>query len=409
VKWWGIEKIKDPWQDVRMQNSTPEPMDPSKAFCPNSMCSARGQIGKGTIVVHDRNRQRYRCKACKKTFSARRGTMFEGLRKPVDLIVIVVTLLTYGCPIQAIVHAFDLDERTVADWRDRAGVHCHKVHQEIIEQGQLDLMHVQADEIRVKGCKMIAWMGLAMMVSTRLWLGGVVQLSRDRGLADRLLSQVRRCAACLRPLLVLTDGWSAYPGSIRRAFREKVKRTAGVGRACLQVWPQLHIGTVIKRTENKRVVEITRRMTHGLLSQAEQLLQGSRGGNVLNTAFIERLNATFRQRLASLTRRSRHAARTLNALETGMYLIGCSYNFCFPHHELSKTKHVGSPCTPAMAAGLTDHVWSIRELLRYRITPVPWVSPAKRGRPKKPVESINSAGIRPLVRLRKGVLCSSTV
>ena len=163
--------------------------------------------------------------------------MFEGLRKPMELIVIVVTLLSYGCPLQAIVHAFGLDERTVADWRDRAGAHCHKVHQEIIEHGQLDLMHVQADEIRVKGCKMIAWMGLAMMVSTRLWLAGAVQHSRDRSLADRLLSQVRRCAAGLRPLLVLTDGWSAYPGSIRRAFREKVKRTAGVGRACLQVWP----------------------------------------------------------------------------------------------------------------------------------------------------------------------------
>lgn len=335
--------------------------------------------------------------------------MFEGLRKPVELIVIVVTLLTYGCPIQAIVHAFGLDERTVADWRDRAGVHCQQVHQEIIEQGQLDLMHVQADEIRVKGCKMIAWMGLAMMVSTRLWLGGVVQLSRDRSLADRLLSQVRRCAVCLHPLLVLTDGWSAYPGSIRRAFREKVKRTAGVGRACLQIWPELHIGTVIKRTEKKRVVEIARRMAHGLLSQAEKLLMQSQGGSVLNTAFSERLNGTFRERLASLTRKSRHAARRLRALETGMYLIGCSYNFCFPHHELSKTKHVGSPCTPAMAAGLTDHVWSIRELLRYRIAPLPWVSPAKRGRPKKPVESNNSAGIRPLVRLRKGVLCSSTV
>ena len=64
--------------------------------------------------------------------------MFEGLRKPTDLIVIVVTLLTYGCPIQAIVHAFGLDERTVADWRDRAGAHCQKVHQEIVEQGRLD-------------------------------------------------------------------------------------------------------------------------------------------------------------------------------------------------------------------------------------------------------------------------------
>jgi IS1 family transposase len=117
---------------------------------------------------------------------------------------------------------------------------------------------------------------------------------------------VRRCAACLRPLLILTDGWSAYPNSILRALREKVKLTKRVGRACLQVWPELHIGTVIKRTEKKRVVEITRKITHGLLEQAENLLHSSRGGMVLNTAFIERLNGTFRERLASLTRKSRH-------------------------------------------------------------------------------------------------------
>jgi IS1 family transposase len=253
--------------------------------------------------------------------------MFEGLRKPVELIVIVVTLLSYGCPIQAIVHAFGLDERTVADWRDRAGAHCQKVHQEMVEQGKLDLVHVQADEIRVKGCKMIKCQGLAMMVSTRLWLGGVVQFSRDRSLADHLMSQVRRCAACLRPLLVITDGWSAYPGSIRRAFREKVKQMQGVGRACLRVWPQLHIGTVIKRTGKKRVVEVTRRMAYGLLSQAERLLLASQGGTVLNTAFIERLNATFRQRLASLTRKSRHAARRLRTLEMGMYSLWMHLQF----------------------------------------------------------------------------------
>jgi hypothetical protein len=77
--------------------------------------------------------------------------MWEGLRKPTNLIVVVVTLLAYGCPPKAIVHAYGLDEPTVASWRERAGTHCQRVHHALIEQGQLDLIHVQADEIRVKG------------------------------------------------------------------------------------------------------------------------------------------------------------------------------------------------------------------------------------------------------------------
>jgi IS1 family transposase len=338
--------------------------------------------------------------------------MLEGLRKPTELIVIVVTLLAYGCPIQAIVHAFSLDERTVASWRDRAGAHCQLVHQDVIETGQLDLQHVQADEIRIKGSKMVAWMGLAMMVKTRLWLAGTVSLTRDRALADRLLQQARRCAEPLKALLVLTDGWAAYPGSIKRAFREKVKEKPGRGRACLCVWPELHIGTIIKRTQKKRVVEVTRTMSYGSQEEAERLLQQSGGGSVLNTAFIERLNATMRQRLATLTRKCRQSARRLRPLETGMYLLGTTYNLCWPHHELSKPTHEGRACTPAMAAGLTDHIWSVSELLHYKVAPPPWVESKRRGRRKKqaqpPAPAAQSALLRPLVRLRKGVLCSTT-
>jgi transposase-like protein/IS1 family transposase len=401
---------------------TTEQMDASQVFCPNLDCMARGKSGEGNVVSHGKKRARYRCKTCGKTFSARAGTMFEGLRKPKTLIVIVVTLLAYGCPIQAIVQAYGLDERTVASWRDRAGNHCQQVHQAVVQQGQLDLVHVQADEIRVKGCKMIAWMGLAMMVSTRLWLGGVVQVTRDRHLADRLLSQVRACCQPLRALLICTDGWSAYPGSIRRAFLEKVKTTAGRGRACLQVWPDVFIATVIKRTAKKWVVEVMRRMAQGTLEQAQKLLSQSQGGSVLNTAFIERLNGTMRERLASLTRKCRHAARRLEALETGMYLLGCTYNFCWPHHELSRraARTQGSLgevlLTPAMASGLTDHIWSLQELLSYRVAPAPWVAPKRRGRPakqtalhvRKQPPPGDQPRRRPLLRLRKGVLCSAT-
>jgi transposase-like protein len=209
-----------------MQTIT-EQMNASQVFCPNLDCKARGTVGQGTIVIHSRKRPRYRCKTCGKTFSAKEGTLFAGLRKPTEMIVLVVTLLAYGCPVQAIVQAFGLDERTVASWRDRAGRHCEQVHHALVEQGQLDLVHVQADEIRVKGRKLIAWMGLAMMVPTRLWLAGVVSATRDRVLADRLLRQVRACAQAVRALLVCTDGWAAY---VRRVGVSEIPVRHGRGR-----------------------------------------------------------------------------------------------------------------------------------------------------------------------------------
>jgi IS1 family transposase len=343
--------------------------------------------------------------------------MFEGLRKPEMVILTVVILLSYGCPPQAIVHAFGVDERTVARWQQRAGAHCQNIHQALVMQAELDLEHVQADEIRVKACKKIPWIAMAEMVKTRLWLGGVVSLTRDRHLADQLMRVVKACCLPLRLLLVLTDGWAAYPNSIGRAFREKDKPSSGRGRRRLLAWPEVLIGTVIKRTQKKRVVEVVRRMTQGCLDTALRLLQTSGGGHDLNTAFIERLNGTFRERLACLARRCRHAARRLDLLEAGMWLVGCTYNFCWPHHELSRReakaqeKRGEVPMTPAMASGLTDHVWSVQELLWYRVAPPPWIAPKQRGRPRK-------AGVmsrkprctrpKPLLRLRKGALCPST-
>jgi IS1 family transposase len=285
---------------------------------------------------------------------------------------------------QAIVHAFDLDERTIAEWQKRAGKHCEKVHHAIVEQGNVKSQHIQADEIRARARKMIIWMAFAIDVTTRLWMAGAVSMNRDRKLIDNLFQRVRACCQFVQGgLLVCTDGFAAYKNSIMRAFREKVKKQGGPGRCCLEVWADLCIATVIKRTEKKHVVEVKRKLTRGIAEKAQALLALDKGCKEFNTSFIERLNGTFRERLASLTRKCRHAAARLETLERGMYLVGCTYNFCFPHHELSKTTHFGYRCTPAMAAGLTDHIWSVSELLMYKIAPDSWIEPKRNKRQKQ--------------------------
>ena len=300
--------------------------------------------------------------------------MLEGLRKPSELIVIVVTLLAYGCPVQAIVKAFELDERTVAAWRDRAGAQCQRVQEAIVQSGKLSLIHVQADEIRVKTRAGILWMGLALLIESRLWIAGVVQPSRDRSLADRLLHQVRACAQAVSQILVCVDGWAAYPKAIVRTFREKVKPTSGKGRCSLQVWPHLLIGQVIKKQRKHRTVEVKRTLLRGEQSGLQACLHGSHGGKDINTSYIERFNATMRERLATLTRRCRHASQRLEAVQWGMYLIGCTYNLCWVHQQLGRT--------PAMAAGLADHTWSVKEVLCYKVAPAP-CEPSKQPRGRK--------------------------
>jgi transposase-like protein len=150
--------------------------------------------------------------------------MLEGLRTNEEKVAVVVTLLCYGCPLQAIVHAFGLDERTVATWQRRAGKHCERIHTAVVEQGQVKSKHIQADEIRAKGRKIIVWMALAMDVSSRLWLAGEVSLHRDRRLIDRLFLHVRACCQCVCGLLVWTDGKARVSGEHCAGFPKQSQK-----------------------------------------------------------------------------------------------------------------------------------------------------------------------------------------
>ena len=290
------------------------------------------------------------------------------------------------CPRQAIVHAFHLDERTVRQWWLRAGKHCEGVHGYLMGQSQLDLQQVQADEIKVKTQRGSFWMALAMAVPTRLWLGGAVSAHRDAALSQTLADQVRTLALC-RPLLLAVDGWWSYISAFRRAFRTRLPRRPGEGgRQLLIPWPNIAIVQVIKPRADE-VWQIQRRIVQGGVQMIEHLIQRTQAGGVINTAYIERLNATFRQRLDNLTRHTRRLARHPETLTAGMYLLGCVYNFCDWHQSLRLRLWVGQygfrwvQRTPALAAGLTDHRWSLEELMNFKVPLPVWKPHLGRGRP----------------------------
>src|SRR3954452_22235567 len=169
-------------------------MDPQSQFCHNPDCTARGRLGLGNISVHSRKERRYRCSVCGRTFAATRDTPLYRLKKSVDLVTLVITLLCHGCPVQAIVAAFGLDERTVADWPDRAGRHGQLFHEHRVLRGQVELGHVQADELFVKAVARRLWMAMAMAVPSRPWGGGVVGARRDLTLITAVVGLVRRAA-----------------------------------------------------------------------------------------------------------------------------------------------------------------------------------------------------------------------
>jgi len=248
------------------------------------------------------------------------------------------------------------------------------VQEHLVEQPR-DLGHVQADELRVKTQGGIVWMAMAMMVKTRLWLGGEVSEHRDMTLIRRLMERVRRGAAP-RPLLVCTDGLCSSIRAMRETFRDPVYTGKG-GRPRLRPWRNVLVAQVVTRDERRHVVETERRIVDGTPPRVETLRRRSHGAGVINTAYIERLNATFRERLAPLARRCRALARQTLTLHEGMFVVGTVYNFCTPHASLSQTRKT----TPAMAAGITDHCWTVRELLAFHVPPPRWTPPKRRGRP----------------------------
>lgn len=281
--------------------------------------------------------------------------------------MLVLTLLIFGCPIPAIVMAFKIDERTLADWLDKAGEHAVRVQEHLVCQGHLDLGQVQADELWCRSQRGVLWLATAVSVASRLLIWGKVASGRTEEMIADVVQHVHCAARLQSPILWATDGFATWKKQILRAFRSAV-HTGRRGRPKLVEWAELHIVQVVKRTYGER---IERRLAFGDLFEALHLIevtQGKRG--TVNTAFVERLNATLRTWLPALTRRSRHAGSDQQRLERRFFLTAAAYNFIRPHRSLRlPVDGRWVERTPGMVAGLTDHPWTIEELLRFRVPP----------------------------------------
>jgi transposase-like protein len=231
-----------------MLKYTLPPMRPEQVICPNSACGASGRIG-----VHSHKERRYSCHGCKRTFADTTGILLSRLKQPIDLVVLVVTLLIYGCPIGAVIAAFGLDERTIATWQDKAGQHAKRVQAQVVCQGAIDVGQGQADELYTKTQAGPVWIATAMTVFSRLWLRGTISWDRDEALITPVIEQVRAAAQPGQPILFAVDGFKAYVSMILSVFRDQLY-TGKRGRPRLLVWGDLHSVQVVKQRVGRRLL-----------------------------------------------------------------------------------------------------------------------------------------------------------
>jgi hypothetical protein len=143
----------------------------------------------------------------------------------------------------------------------------------------------------------------------------------------------------------------------------------------------LRYAQVVKSYRRRCMVRVHHRVVFGTLAGVKQVL-ASRGWQI-NTAFIERANLSIRQPVAAIGRRVMTVCTGEDGVCRQLALYQTYHNWCLPHASLRlplpqplPTKGSGSakrwrPCTPAMAARLTDHVWTLREVLLFRVPPWP--------------------------------------
>jgi IS1 family transposase len=386
----------------------PRQVDTAQHFCPNANCDYRGWVDWGNLSANGHPsggpwRQLY-CSACERYFLETHGTPFHGKRVAPDLLVWAVGALAEGLGIRAVARVFAVDPNTVLAWLLEVADHLKAFSQYFLRdvrvtQVQLDELYallsaVKAGEIsEAEAIQRLSrsphWVWVAIDPVTKLLLTIDVG-DRTLAMAQCVVHQVVQVLAPGCVPLFLTDGFKEYTTALLTHYGQWMHppRQRAQGPAPKPRWmplPQLLYAQVIKTTRRRRLVHVRHCVVFGTLEAVQQVLAAC--GWQINTAFIERLNLSLRQHVAAVGRRVITLCKGEAGLRQQLVLYQVYYNFCLPHASIrrplpqpERTNGSGSAKrwqsqTPAMAAGLTDHVWSMREILLFRVPP--WPQPAR--------------------------------
>lgn len=185
---------------------------------------------------------------------------------------------------------------------------------------------------------------------------------------QQLVEEVRTRLEGRIPRLMTSDEYPAYAQAIQDVYGQEQTppRTGRPGRPAgpqTILPPELHYATVHKTREQNRVIDVATRVVFGTEVGIQDALHASTASTTVNTAYVERHNATDRHRNARKTRKTYRFSKDWTVHEAMTHFSMYSYNFCWPVRTLRLKNGAGvwQARTPAQAAGLADHVWSIRE------------------------------------------------
>src|SRR6266487_6169963 len=382
----------------------PRVIDTSMHFCPHTGCDYRGWLGLNNLRANGHPSggpwRQFHCTACDGYFPEHHGTIFHGKQAAVELIVRVLACLAEGLGIRATARVFEVDANTVLQWLVEAAEQlrafsAYCLCELPLEQLQLDELYavlralkageISDDEAMKRLERSPSWVWTVMDPKSKLLV--VVDVgSRTLAMAQRVVHQVTQVLAPGCVPLCVTDGLKDYATALLThcGYWMQPERRQDKGPMPQPRWmplPGLLYAQVVKSYRRRRIVGVKHRVVFGTRLAIEQVLAAC--GWTINTSFVERLNLDIRQRVAAIGRRVNTLCQGEAGLRDQVALFQTYHNFVLPHASLRQplpvpevtnghgSAKVWQPCTPAMAAGLTDHVWTLKEVLMFRVPPWP--------------------------------------